>query len=81
MLQRDLNVVLKTRSSVFWSSAPEIGLCNMDEDSGVSIWQMAEGGAGARHEWVFFLLFEAGAHDLGALGSDTGSGAGGTVLR
>lgn len=44
---------------------------------------MADGGrgAGARREWGFFLpIFEAGIHDPGVLGSDTGSGAGGTAL-
>lgn len=58
MVQRDLNVVLKTGNSIFCSSSPKIGLCNTEEGcllGETRMWQMAEEGAGARPEWVFFL--------------------------
>lgn len=65
MLQRDLDVIFRTRNSIFCPSFPETGPCNTDE--GVRcvpgerrMWKMKEGAARARFEWVFFLFYSWG---------------------
>lgn len=45
------------------------------------MWEMAEGAAGTWHGWVFFFpILNLEYKRAGALGCDTGSGAGGMVL-
>lgn len=60
MLQKDLNVILRIRNSVFCPSSPETGSCNTVEGvryvlRETKMWEMAEGAAGASHECIFFL--------------------------
>lgn len=59
MLRRDGNVILRIRKSNFCPSSPdpgpstdEGGQCVLGE---TSMWKVAEGTAGARHEWTLFV--------------------------
>lgn len=69
MLQRDLNIVLKTENLIFRSSFLETGLYNTDEGcllGETRMWQMAEGEAGTRSMNGFSSsYFEAGVPDPG----------------